>query len=103
MNLTEVLATPTPTAATAPTLPTYPMVTIETLAKYFAVSISTVRSWLRQEYIPKEAYLKIGATYRFDLQKVIDALTKHEDEKKKNTPEQMSLPLDSAPNPDIDL
>jgi excisionase family DNA binding protein len=51
------------------------LVPIDELAKHFAVSVSTVRMWIRKEYIPKDTYLKIGNTYRFNLSKVTDALT----------------------------
>ena len=89
-------------------------VPIEDLAKHFVVSISTIRTWVRQGYIPKETYLKIGNTYRFDLAKVSDALTgvhsdrpakevdsssrKKESEKPKE-PEQLELDFG---NPDED-
>jgi len=52
-----------------------PFVAIEDLAKHFAVSISTIRSWVRQGHIPKDTYIKIGNTYRFDKNRVSDALT----------------------------
>ena len=42
-------------------------VPIETVAKHFAVSISTVRAWLRTNKIPTNTYIKIGNTYRFNL------------------------------------
>ena len=45
------------------------------MAKYFAVSVSTIRAWVRQEIIPKDTYIKIGATYRFHIGYVEDALT----------------------------
>ena len=51
-----------------------PFVPIEELAKHFAVSVSTVRAWIRQGHIPKHAYLKIGNTYRFSISKVVAAL-----------------------------
>jgi excisionase family DNA binding protein len=51
------------------------LVPIDELAKHFVVSISTVRMWLRKGYIPKDTYLKIGNTYRFNLSKVTEALT----------------------------
>jgi predicted site-specific integrase-resolvase len=57
-------------------------VPIEELAKHFSVSISTVRGWLRQGYIPKDTYLKIGNTYRFNLPKVVEALTANNTPKK---------------------
>ena len=40
-------------------------VPIEDVAKYFSVSISTIRAWVRQNQIPKDTYIKIGNTYRF--------------------------------------
>lgn len=52
-----------------------PFVPIEDLAKQFTVSVSTVRAWVRQGYIPKDTYLKIGNTYRFNVSKVVDALS----------------------------
>ena len=45
-----------------------PFVAIEDLANHFAVSVSTIRSWVRQGHIPKN-------TYRFDKTRVSDALT----------------------------
>jgi excisionase family DNA binding protein len=51
------------------------LVPIEELAKKVTVSVSTVRAWLRKGYIPKNTYLKIGNTYRFDVPAVIAALT----------------------------
>lgn len=52
-----------------------PYVAIENVAKYFAVSVSTIRAWVRQEIIPKDTYIKIGATYRFNINAVDAALT----------------------------
>lgn len=67
-------------------------VPIEDLAKHFVVSISTVRTWVRNGYIPRETYLKIGNTYRFNLPKVIDALTGRHDGRaeRPNTPDSSS-------------
>ena len=42
-------------------------VPIETVAKHFAVSISTVRAWIRTDKIPSDTYIKVGSTYRFKL------------------------------------
>lgn len=55
-----------------------PLVPIEDVAKHFTVSISTIRGWLRQGHIPRDTYMKLGNTYRFQLSKVVDALTKRE-------------------------
>jgi len=51
-----------------------PYSTIEEVAKHFAVSISTIRLWVRTEQIPKSTYIKIGATYRFRIPLIEDAL-----------------------------
>ena len=48
-------------------------VPIEGVAKHFAVSISTVRQWIRQDLIPA---LKIGGVYRFKLSEVEEAMRK---------------------------
>lgn len=48
-----------------------PYVAIEDVAKHFAVSVSTVRSWIRANKIP---HLKLGGVYRFRLSSVEDAL-----------------------------
>ena len=53
-----------------------PFVPIETLAKHFAVSISTIRAWVRQGHIPKTTYIKVGNTYRFNKTSATEALTK---------------------------
>ena len=48
-------------------------VPIEDVAKHFAVSVSTVRSWIRQDLIPA---LKLGGVYRFKISEVEQALRK---------------------------
>lgn len=48
-------------------------VPIEGLAKHFAVSVSTVRAWIRQDLIPA---LKLGGVYRFKISEVEQALRK---------------------------
>jgi len=55
---------------------TTPFVAIEDLAKHLAVSVSTVRGWVRQGHIPANTFLKINNVYRFDKQAVSDALLK---------------------------
>lgn len=42
-------------------------VPIESVAKHFSVSISTVRAWIRQDLIPS---LKLGGVYRFKISEV---------------------------------
>lgn len=65
-----------------------PFVTLEEVAKYFIVSTSTVRTWIRNGTIPKETYIKIGHAYRFKLPEVEAALLKTAKE-----PEQLELDL----------
>lgn len=84
-------------------------VPIEDLSRHFAVSVSTIRSWYRQGFIPKDTYFKVGKTYRFNLPKVVEALSKiPNDEVKEPTPivgseekEPEQLELDFG-NPDED-
>ena len=56
-----------------------PFVPIETLAKHFAVSVPTIRSWYRTNKIPVESYIKVGNTYRFRVSAVESALLPKED------------------------
>jgi excisionase family DNA binding protein len=51
-----------------------PFVTIESLAQYFCVSVSTIRAWVRQGHIPETTYIKLGNTYRFNRAAVEVAL-----------------------------
>ena len=62
-----------------------PFVHIEDISKHFSVSVSTVRTWVRNEVIPTDTYIKIGHTYRFHLDKVVAALT--------SAPKQLELDL----------
>ena len=50
-------------------------VPIEDVANHFSVSISTIRAWVRQKEIPDNTYIKVGNTYRFNVDAVSDALT----------------------------
>lgn len=59
-----------------------PFVTIESLAQYFCVSVSTIRAWVRQGHIPENTYIKLGNTYRFNrdaVQKALMAMQKEEE------------------------
>ena len=47
-----------------------PYVTIEDVAKHFSVSISTVRGWIRQKYIPEDTYISINNVLRFRISDV---------------------------------
>ena len=47
---------------------------ISEVADLFSVSISTIRNWIKSGHIPSTAYVKVGSTYRFNLDKVEAAL-----------------------------
>lgn len=85
-----------------------PLVPIEVLARHFTVSVSTVRGWLRQGHIPKDTYVKIGNTYRFNVPAVVQALSAKPKsdvqliEPEQAEPEQVQLELDFT-NPDKDI
>jgi len=51
-----------------------PFIPIEKLAEHFAVSVSTIRSWVRRGDIPSNTYIKVGNTYRFSKEDVSAAL-----------------------------
>ena len=50
------------------------LVPIEDVARYFSVSLSTTRKWVRDGVIPSDTYVKVGKTQRFALTKVSEAL-----------------------------
>ena len=54
-----------------------PYVPIERVAKHFAVSVTTVRIWVRDNTVP---HLKVGGVYRFKISKVEEALQAIADE-----------------------
>ena len=82
------------------------LITIDTLAKKLNVSVSTVRSWIRQGYIPKDTYVQIAKTYRFDYDRVMEALRRRTKDDPP-TPAEMvkteQLELDLVVHPDKDL
>lgn len=60
-------------------------VTIDKVAKHFSVSVSTIRSWIRNGYIPPHTYIKPSNTYRFNIEAVEAALTEGEKDEVKIT------------------
>tara|TARA_R110000803_G_scaffold94058_2_gene161546 strand:+ start:133 stop:402 length:270 start_codon:yes stop_codon:yes gene_type:complete len=53
-----------------------PLVPLAVVAKHFHVNTATVRAWVKQGLIPKDAYIHVGSLYRFNLPKVLEALTR---------------------------
>ena len=54
-----------------------PYVGTQELSKYYQVSITTIRNWIKSGHIPADTYIKIGEVYRFRLDEVETALTKN--------------------------
>jgi excisionase family DNA binding protein len=49
-------------------------VPIDDVAKSLHVSPATVRVWVRRGDIPPNTYIRVGTTYRFNLDAVVNAL-----------------------------
>lgn len=49
-------------------------VSIDDVAKYYSVSVSTVRAWIRSGKLTSTDFLKLGNTYRFKIADVDAAL-----------------------------
>ena len=78
-------------------------VPIEDVAKYFSVSISTIRARVRQNQIPKDTYIKVGNTYRFCVDDVANALTKTKDTDEEAREEFQAEAKDAFVNLDDDV
>ena len=78
-------------------------VPIEDVAKYFSVSISTIRAWVRQNQIPKDTYIKVGNTYRFCVDDIANALTKTKDTDEEAREEFQAEAKDAFVNLDDDV
>jgi excisionase family DNA binding protein len=74
-------------------------VTIEQTAKYYQVSISTVRSWIRQNIIP---FLKVRGIYRIKLTDVDKAFADRAAENPEPVVQQVSVVVAQAQTPSID-
>lgn len=61
-------------------------VPIDDVAAHFSVSVSTVRSWIRKNRIPKHTYIKLGTTYRFKIGAIEAALTAENEEAEHDEP-----------------
>jgi|13_taG_2_1085334.scaffolds.fasta_scaffold00525_20 excisionase family DNA binding protein len=55
---------------------------IDAMADYFDVSTATLRKWIKRGNIPNETYIKVGNTYRFSRDDVVDALLNSQSEHK---------------------
>ena len=69
-------------------------VPVEELSKYLCVKVPTLRDWVGKGYIPKETYIKVGNTYRFNILAVVADLKQEAPEPindNQNAPVQLEL------------
>jgi excisionase family DNA binding protein len=68
-------------------------VSFEELAKHLSVKVTTVRDWVAKGHIPKQTYIKVGTTYRFNIPEVVAALKQEASDstKEKNAPVQLEF------------
>ena len=78
-------------------------VQIDEIAKYFSVSVSTIRGWVRQGNIPPNAYIKVGNTYRFSIPMVVEALTVNEKEADTTRPNEATAEVAQEESDDFGL
>ena len=53
-------------------------VPIDEVAKKLNVCPATVRGWVRKGIVPGNTYIKVGKTYRFHINSVVNALQQQE-------------------------
>ena len=51
-------------------------VDINVIAEYFGISKQTISKWVQAGNIPANTYIKVGDTYRYNLEAVEKALVK---------------------------
>tara|TARA_R100000234_G_C4909288_1_gene139135 strand:+ start:66 stop:281 length:216 start_codon:yes stop_codon:yes gene_type:complete len=54
-------------------------VPLDDVAKYFGVSLSTARLWLRDGLFPPDSYIEVGTTRRFRIKPIEKALFPQKD------------------------
>ena len=71
-------------------------VSIEDVANYYRVSVSTVRTWIRTDKLTSTDFLKLGNTYRFKIADVDAALRRVSADK---APAPADAPAEAIANP----
>ncbi len=67
-----------------------PYVPIDEVARHFSVSVSTIRTWVKQNRITRDTYIQVGNTYRFQLSAVVAALSAANDTEETTRPDAVS-------------
>jgi len=80
------------------------LVSIREVAQHFMVSERLIRNWMKQGRIPKNTYIHINQTYRYDLDAVTKALLSEVDEDAPSVTWDEVSPEEAAPIevPDLD-
>jgi len=79
------------------------LVSIREVAQHFMVSERLIRNWMKQGRIPKNTYIHIGQTYRYDLNAVSQALLSDLNEDASDTTwDEVSPEDDRVEVPDLD-
>ena len=79
------------------------LVSIREVAQHFMVSERLIRNWMKQGRIPKNTYIHIGLTYRYDLNAVSEALLSDLNEDAPDTTwDEVSPEDDRVEVPDLD-
>ena len=79
------------------------LVSIREVAQHFMVSERLIRNWMKQGRIPKNTYIHIGQTYRYDLNAVSQALLSDLNEDAPDTTwDEVSSEDDRVEVPDLD-
>lgn len=68
-------------------------VPIEDLASRLNLKANTIRIWVREGKVPKHTYIKVGKTYRFNVNEVVKALTPKEDAAEPTVPKDENAPV----------
>jgi hypothetical protein len=50
------------------------LVPIDAVASALGVTVPAVRNWVNDGKIPQDTYIKMGNTYRFDLERILKIL-----------------------------
>lgn len=78
-------------------------VTIDEVARKLHISLPTVRSWVKAGHIGTQAYIRVGTTYRFNMDAVLRSLhgaMSEEEEPENEVPTEE--PEDNTPENNLD-
>lgn len=78
-----------------------PFASSETLGEYLDMSVHTIRQWVKDGKIPRNAYIKVGNTYRFHVGAVQDALINFDKRKELTDEEREALALEYLKQVDV--